>query len=395
MAITAGRVPLVGVLTAIFLLQSGVTLARPVSTYRLLAFGADGVHLGAAAACFALPPILLAVPLGRWTERRHPAVMLTSGVAITAAASFVLVTADSIGTVSGATAVLGLGHLAGVIGGQSLAAQADSPVPRLSRFSALTTASASGQVIGPVLGVVLVGHATEPTVSGTSSALVVAAWLTLGAAPFAAVALATRIKSTTVRTDRAERVMSLIRRPRMPLALTTSFTAKSGVDLLLVYVPVLGVATGLSSSQVGVLLGLSSGGALFARAGTAALLRRLGTVPLTAAATSVASACLVVVATSDPFPVLCAAMTVLGFALGLSQTTTLNWVVDLVDHRSRGSVLGLRVATNRVGQAVVLAATGALSGVFGVSTSFVLLAVLMLTTAVASLVAPNPGSHPR
>ena len=56
-------------------------------------------------------------------------------------------------------------------------------------------------------------------------------------------------------------------------------------------------------------------------------------------------------------------MSVLGFALGLSQTTTMDWVVDLVDDTSRGSALGLRVATNRLGQTFILAAAGAVSRV--------------------------------
>ena len=70
------------------------------------------------------------------------------------------------------------------------------------------------------------------------------------------------------------------------------------------------------------------------------------------------------------------AMSVLGFALGLSQTTTMDWVVNLVDDTSRGSALGLRVATNRVGQAFILAVAGAVSGVWGVEAAFVLLATL-------------------
>ena len=60
------------------------------------------------------------------------------------------------------------------------------------------------------------------------------------------------------------------------------------------------------------------------------------------------------------------AMSVLGFALGLSQTTTMDWVVNLVEDTSRGSALGLRVATNRVGQTFILAVAGAVSGVWGV-----------------------------
>jgi predicted MFS family arabinose efflux permease len=80
------------------------------------------------------------------------------------------------------------------------------------------------------------------------------------------------------------------------------------------------------------------------------------------------------------------AMSVLGFALGLSQTTTMDWVVNLVDDTSRGSALGLRMATNRLGQTFILAAAGAVSDWLGVQIAFVLLAVVMLGTAGSGLV---------
>ena len=68
------------------------------------------------------------------------------------------------------------------------------------------------------------------------------------------------------------------------------------------------------------------------------------------------------------------AMSVLGFALGLSQTTTMDWVVDLVDDTSRGSALGMRVATNRRRSDVHPRGGGRDIRRFGVEAAFVLLA---------------------
>jgi predicted MFS family arabinose efflux permease len=86
------------------------------------------------------------------------------------------------------------------------------------------------------------------------------------------------------------------------------------------------------------------------------------------------------------------AMSVLGFALGLSQTTTMDWVVDLVDDTSRGSALGLRLATNRVGQTFILAVAGAVSGVWGVEAAFGLLAAVMFITAASGIVSGRQSS---
>jgi sugar phosphate permease len=77
--------------------------------------------------------------------------------------------------------------------------------------------------------------------------------------------------------------------------------------------------------------------------------------------------------------------------LGLSQTTTMDWVVNLVDDTSRGSALGLRVATNRVGQAFILAVAGVVSGAWGVQAAFVLLAVVMFATAASGVANARRG----
>ena len=384
---------LVGTVTSIFLLQVAVTMARPVSTYRLLALGADGTTLGLTAACFAVPPMLLAVGFGRWTERHHPAILLALGLGVSAVAGFGLVVAEAIPALALATTTLGIGHMSGTIGGQSIMAQAQSSLSRIGRFGTLTTISALGQIVGPVLGGVIIGHSDEPSLASTSSALLVAAWVFVGGLPAAALALRTRMQVSTVRTGRAESVWRLLRRQGMSAALMTSFSAKSGVDLLLVYVPLLGASVGLTSSQVGILLGISSSGALFARAATPWFVRRIPTLNLTVVATMVAAACLLIVALSHNLAPMMVAMSVLGFALGLSQTTTMDWVVELVDDTSRGSALGLRVSTNRVGQAFILAAAGGASQVWGVEVAFALLAVVMFATAGAGIASARRGPH--
>jgi predicted MFS family arabinose efflux permease len=161
----------------------------------------------------------------------------------------------------------------------------------------------------------------------------------------------------------------------------------------LVYVPLLGAVVGLTSSQVGILLGINSGGALLARAATPFFVRRISNLRLTVVATVIASSCLFAVGLNHQVVVMALVMALLGFALGLSQTTTMDWVVNLVDDTSRGSALGLRVATNRVGQAFILAVAGAVSEWWGVQAAFVLLAMVMLVTASAGVITGRSGTQ--
>ena len=260
---------LVGTVISIFLLQVAVTLARPVSTYRLLALGADGTTIGLTAACFAVPPMLLAVGFGRWTERHHPAILMVLGFAIAAVGAFALVVVESIPVFALATTALGIGHMSGTIGGQSIMAQAQSSLARISRFGTLTTVSALGQIVGPVLGGLIIGHSDDPSLrvdlvwrcsSRPGCSSVVFLQPSSRCAP--------RSRSRPCAPASAERVWRLLRLRGMPAALMASFSAKGGNDLLLVYVPLLGASVGLTSSQVGILLGISSSGALLARAAT-------------------------------------------------------------------------------------------------------------------------------
>lgn len=382
---------LLGALTGIFALQGAVTLARPVSTYRLLALDAGGAALGLTAASFALPPVLLAVMFGRWTERHHPGVMLAAGLALTTTATLVLVSSRDIAVIAATTTVLGIGHMAGAIGGQSLMAQAQSDVPRLTRLGVFTTASALGQVVGPVLGGFIVGSSGEPTTASTSTALMVAAALVALGLPPALLALRATMRASTVRVGSAQRVWVLLRIHGMGAALATSFSAKGATDLLLVFMPVLGLAVGLTSQEVGILLGTSAAGAMFARGSTPLLARRISVVQLTNRATIVAAVCVLGLAATDRLSVLLVLAAVLGFALGLTQTTTMAWVVGLVDDTSRGSALGLRLASNRLGQVVVVAVAGVVADTAGVTAAFVLLGTVMLASALAGARAGRGG----
>jgi MFS family permease len=248
---------LVGTVASIFLLQVAVTLARPVSTYRLLALGADGTTLGLTAACFAVPPMLLGVSFGRWSERHHPAILIVLGFVVAAVGAFSLVVVEAIPAFALATTALGIGHMSATIGGQSIMAQAQSSLARISRFDTLTTVSALGQIVGPVLGGVIIGHSDDPSLSPTSSALQVAAWVFVGGLPAAAISMRTTMQKSTVRTGKPERVWGLLRRRGMPAALMTSFSAKGANDLLLVYVPLLGASVGLSRNLMPMMLAMS------------------------------------------------------------------------------------------------------------------------------------------
>ena len=85
------------ILVALVLTQAATFLARPVTSYRALALGADETVIGLITAAFAVIPLVVAVPLGRAADRRRPVGMLAAGVTILATSFLLLGLAGSRG----------------------------------------------------------------------------------------------------------------------------------------------------------------------------------------------------------------------------------------------------------------------------------------------------------
>lgn len=386
MAAPRGWLPLwlVATLVSQFFVQLTVSLSRPVSSYRLLAFGADARAVGLVAASFALPPMLLAIGFGRFTDRHRPGVLLVTGTSLAMAAAFLMSRAGSVLELGACTALLGIGHLGVVVGAQSLVAHGDVRGDGLTGFGLLTMSAAFGQIAGPLIGGLLSqSSGPAPTVASTGLSLQVAALLCVLGVPFAALTL--RVRPVALHGGSGavapETVRAMLRIRGMPAALLASFGAKGSVDLVTAYLPLLGIALGLRAGAVGLLLSLSAGASLAARVSMPWLVRHTRTVRLMAFTTLASGVCVALLPLGRNVVLLATVMVVLGYLLALSQTVTMVWVVGLVSSSSRGSALGMRLASNRVGQVAVPGLAGLLSPSAGVAAVFYLLAAALAMIA--------------
>lgn len=360
------------------LVQCTVALARPVSTYRLVALGADATAVGLVAAAFAVPPILLAIPFGRWSDRRHPGAMLVAGGVVSVAAAVLIASSRSLLGIAAWTGLLGVGHLATVVGAQSLVAHGAREDDGLNFFGLLTVSASLGQLAGPLVGGVLAeGSAPVPTLGTTSLSLLVGAVFSCFAIPLAFLTLRLRSVSTAAREaeEQAPRatIASIGKRTGMPSALLASFGSKGATDLITAYLPLLGIALGLGAATVGILLSLSAAASILSRLLIPALVRRMRRGSLLALSTGISALAVGLLPVGGEAVALGALMLVLGFFLALAQTVTMVWVVSLVPPSSRGAALGLRITSNRVGQVAVPGVAALLAGSAGVGAVFVVL----------------------
>jgi MFS family permease len=106
-----GRAQLAFLLVHTVLVQLAAFVLRPASTYRALELDVPAVWLGVLSACFAVAPLILALPSGQAVDRFGERRVMLVGAALVAVAcaTFVLVGGGVIGLVA-ANVLLGIGH---------------------------------------------------------------------------------------------------------------------------------------------------------------------------------------------------------------------------------------------------------------------------------------------
>jgi MFS family permease len=105
------------------LVQALTFVLRPTVIYGAIELDVAAQWLGALGASFALVPLVLAVPTGQAVDRFGERRVMLAGAGVTLSATVVFITfADTITGLLAGSVMLGVGHLLGVVGQQSMVA---------------------------------------------------------------------------------------------------------------------------------------------------------------------------------------------------------------------------------------------------------------------------------
>ncbi|WP_227014793.1 MULTISPECIES: MFS transporter [Nocardiopsis] len=375
-------------LVSVVFTHTALNLARPLVSYRTIALGGDAVAVGLVTAAYALLPLLVAVPLGRATDRtRRMGWIVGLGSAILGAGCLLLAHGSGLFAVAAASTVLGLGHLLCMVAGQGLIARLSAPQHLDRDFGWFTAAASLGQLVGPLLsGAILADASGDALLSATSSALLVAAVTgALGMAPLLALARVHMPPPSRSRGSARTPALDLLRRPGLPSGLFASLALLSAVDILTAYLPLVAENRGIPPMLVGVLLSLRAGFSLLSRLLLSRLVLRWSREALIVVSTAAAGLSMAVVAlpVSDPF-VLGAVLAVGGFLLGFGQPLTMSKVTTAAPEGARGAALALRVWGNRLGQVGIPAVGAGVSGVVGTPGALWFAAAVLVASAVTA-----------
>lgn len=362
-------------------IQAVAFVLRPTATYRAIELDVPVAWLGALSACFAVVPLVLAVPSGQAVDRLgERRVMLGGAILVLASAATFVLAGSSVAGLVAASVLLGTGHLCSVVGEQALVANTAEPSRYDAVFGRYTFAVSVGQALGP--GLIIVFGGAQP-IPATGAIFVGTGGLTLLLLVNTVLLRPPVTRGPDLAGDQGG-VRRMLRRPGLLRALTVSCLVLAAVDILLVYLPALGAERGIASGAVGVLLTVRAVASMVSRFFLGRLSAALGRRRLLVGSITIAAVGLGISPVPMPVWLLGVVLAAVGFGLGAGQPLTMSWLAEATPAGQRGRAMSLRLTGNRVGQVLVPTAAGLLSAGAGATGVLALTAAGLAAAAVAA-----------
>ncbi|MEU3270045.1 MFS transporter [Saccharomonospora sp. NPDC006951] len=362
--------------------QAAYNAARMLVSYRALALGGDGIALGVITALFALLPLVIAVHVGRAVDNGRPAGVLRSGILLTVLALLVITASDNLLVLGIGNVLLGFGQILVTVSSQGFVPLLSTPDQLDRRFAGWTLAVSIGQTAGlPIAGVVSSASSGDAGVVTTPALLALAGLVVLAMPSAMLLPVTRRLPGAVPAEGKGQSVVTMLGIPGMRPAVFSSLVVLTSMDVLSAFLPVLGEEFGFGVLLVTALLTLRTGSSIVSRAFLPMLLRVVPRRWLLLSATLCSALPMAAIPLASNPVFMGVLLAVVGFFWGIGQPLTMTWVVNLVSVRSRASALSLRLTGNRLGQVLVPLGAGAIAGITGVGSVFVVTGALLWTSS--------------
>jgi MFS family permease len=176
---------------------------------------------------------------------------------------------------------------------------------------------------------------------------------------------------------------TLMRMPGMLAVIIASVVTVTSLDLLVVYLPLIGAERQVNASDIGMLLTIRAVASLVARAFFARLVMLFGRQQLTFVSIGLAAAAFALLAVPS-LVVMYVAVIAIGLGLGIASTTTLSGIVDMAPAEARATALSLRITGNRVGQVLVPFCASLIAAATGPASIFLVIAAALAASGTAT-----------
>ena len=278
--------------------------------------------------------------------------------------------------------MLGIGHLLTMVGGQTMIANRSQDAKLEKNFGLLTFYASLGQAIGPFTGGVL---ADTGTIQVDTNAAIGFAAILFAFAVITTIPLVRGSKAEAAKVAGNTRgsVREVLRLPNFKSAIFVASAITAVIDVVLIFLPLLGRELGLTTTEVGVLLAVRSLSSMGVRLVLGQITKRFGMKWVLNGGSFVTLLSCLAIAVFTDFWVLLIIMAISGFAMGIGQPATMAWVTRISTAEHRGLAISVRLTANRLGQVAVPTIAGVVAG-GGVGAVFFMLAALQAGSIVAT-----------
>ena len=358
------------ILVLVLLWNSGYKGARVVSTLYVLELGARPFDTGLLLSTYGLFPLLLAVYVGRVSDRYGVRAPVLGGVIMSAFGVVLPYFWPTYAGLFAGAALSSTGFIFVQVGMQSLTGSLATGHQRTKNINSYALTVAVADLVGPVLAGLLIdqtGHVrTYLLLALFNVASVIGLVMILSRLPNV------RQAGDVVR----RRMMDLFHDPDLRRIMLASAVVMTGLDLFQLYMPLYGHSVGLSASTIGMTLGAFAAASFVTRALIPLLVKRYTEHTIMMYSLFLAAAAIVLIPFFTNGIVLCVVCFVLGLGMGLGQPLAVILTYNFSPPGRAGEALGLRIAINNsmhVAAPTIFGAVGSLVGlapVFWVTAAF-------------------------
>lgn len=371
------------------LVQGGIYVVRPIVSYKALELGADAVLVGIIGATFALAPLIFAIRVGQYVDRGRAGISLMTGSLVLTLATGTLLFIDSIPLLMLVMPFLGIGHLLVMVGGQTLIANRSGAANYERNFGLLTFYASLGHAFGPLIAGWL---ADSDKVRVDANAAFIFALVLFTFAILSVLLLAGKKENqpSTTKVHFKVPVREVLAVSSFKSAIFVASASTAVLDVVLIFMPVLGREISLSVAEVGVLLAVRSVASMAVRLILGQLSNKLGLRRILIWGSGITVVSMAILALTTNFWLIALIMALSGLAMGVGQPATMAWVSRISSADSRGLAIAIRLSANRLGQVVMPALAGVIAG-GGVAAVFYMLALLQGVSILATARSLKPG----
>ena len=352
------------ILAIVLLWNAGYKGARVASTLYALELGAGPLDTGLLLATYGCFPLLLAVFIGKITDRYGVRVPIAAGTIVSVLGTALPWFFPVLPMLFVAAAVSGAGFILTQVSMQSLVGALGSGTARSRNVNLYALVVSTSDLMGPIIAGFSIDHIGY-----------VLTYLVLAAPGVVAVLVVLfmfgRMAHAAGGADRSgQRMVDLFRITHLRRMFLTSALVMTGLDLFQLYLPLHGHSIGLSASAIGIMLGAFAAAGFVTRVLMTVLVRRFGEERTLGYSMYLAACTFFMIPLFDNAIVLGVVCFVLGLGMGLGQPLTVILTYNYAPPGRHGEGLGLRIAINNSMHVAVPALFGAIGTVFGLAPVF-------------------------